>query len=91
MSKTFREASRRDWAFDGSPTVPEIQLGCMQRIASATELMAKRYQDLIDQCDYAEKGRSYWRDQYEKCNRSRNAARGQITKLKNRLAAKEQK
>lgn len=32
--------------FDSNPSIDELNLGCMQRIANATELMSKNYLEL---------------------------------------------
>jgi hypothetical protein len=89
MSKTYREESRKDWyREEGLPTTDQLKLGCLQRIADATETMARRYSDLL-----------YERDDYKKryegaclhndaSNRRIAALRGVITKLKKKLEAR---
>ena len=81
---TMREASRGN--FNNRNTMEDLTLGCLQRIADATELMAKRHQELIDQKDAAEQSRDYWRRAHDAKNRRLIASRGQITKLKKALA-----
>ena len=89
MSKVFKEykdESRIGWGStiekEGFVGVDRIQIGCLQRIADATELMAKRHQDLVDERDYYK--RRY--DETTKTNRSLRlriaALKGVITKLK---------
>lgn len=87
MSDTYRKESRKDWVATGAvvPSLEQMQFGCLQRIADATELMAKRYQELIDQKERAEKSRDYWVAQHDRMARRLVAARGQITKLKKKL------
>ncbi len=49
-----RENSRINWSrnvdSDVNPNFDDIKLGCLLRIADATEVMAKRHTDLIDEC-----------------------------------------
>lgn len=84
---TMKKASRDDFRLLGErPTSDEVKIGAIQRIADATEKMAQRYTELIDQRDRLER---WGRDLNVKCarlERSNAALRGQITKLKKRLA-----
>lgn len=84
MSDDYREASRKNWApLDGHHmTDDRIQVGCLQRIADATESMAKNYADLIRERD---KYLRWFREEqaYRRHNERRIASlKGQITKLK---------
>lgn len=67
MIYNYREASRQDWVpRDGDiVTDDRVQIGCLQRIADATESMAKHYMDLIRE-----------RDQYLRWFREEQVARG---------------
>ena len=85
MSESLRAKSRRDWANDSS-TNEQIQLGCILRIADATEKMAQRHTELVRERDQFKASVDYWRTEAERVGRSNNALRGQITKLKKRLA-----
>jgi hypothetical protein len=90
MSESYKKESRRDWFQSGAAenlTTAELSLGCFQRIADATELMAKRHQELMAQKERAEQSRDYWRDEHDHMGRKLIAMRGQITKLKKKLAA----
>lgn len=89
MSDTYKKESRKEWhlAGDVKPSTEHIKLGCLQRIADATELMSKRHTDLMREKEQAENSRDYWRREAERLTRSKIALRGQITKLKRRLAA----
>jgi hypothetical protein len=88
MSDTFRKESARDWNRGTTqPTMQDIQVGCLQRIADATELMAKRHQELVDAKRSAESSRDYWRDMASQLEFSIRSLRGQITKLKKQIAA----
>lgn len=88
MSDTYRKESRKDWHLPGDTQVgrEHLTLGCLQRIADATELMAKRYADLIGEKERAESSRDCWRREAERLTRSNNALRGQITKLKRKAS-----
>jgi hypothetical protein len=89
MSDTYRKASRMDWQVAGADenlTTHHLSLGCLQRIADATEVMAKNNQGLLNERDQARKSRDYWQAEYDSIARRLIAARGQITKLKKRLA-----
>lgn len=49
-----REASRENWnttGSNGNPTTEGINSGSLQRIADASELMAKRHAELIEERD----------------------------------------
>jgi hypothetical protein len=83
MALTYRAESRKEWSRSGDLVYDnDLQIGCLQRIADATELMAKRYQELIDQKERAETLRDYWQDAHDRMARRLIAARGQITKWK---------
>lgn len=84
----LRQLSRDEYrANDDIPNRDELKLGTLQRIADATELMAKRYTDLIRERDMYKQfceDKSRYAGKLER----RNAAlRGQITKLRKKLAA----
>jgi len=85
MAESLRDKSRRNWVNEQDSN-ENIQLGCMLRIADATELMAKRYADLINERDQAKRSAEYWRACSDRRERSNRSLRGQITKLKNQLA-----
>lgn len=88
MSQNYRMESRREWISPGAavPTIEQLSFGALQRIADATELMAKRYSDLIAEAERHKSSRDYWQRESERRERSIIALRGQITKLKKKLA-----
>ncbi len=51
--KSYRKESRKDYGqeAEGGLCLDQIRTGALLRIADATELVAKRYQDLIDERD----------------------------------------
>lgn len=83
--KNYREESKGGWGRDAEfITNEELTLGCMLRIADATELMAKNHTDLVKKLEH-EKGMSEaYRTRWEGAERRASALRGVITKLKNR-------
>lgn len=85
--KFYREQSKRNWFTTGDVLQEHLQTGCLQRIADATELMAKNYLSLQGDADRYK--RWYQQEQgYNKGLRLSNAAlKGQITKLNKALAA----
>lgn len=81
---THKDTSRKTWGNeDGDGDISSaIKLGCLQRIADATEAMAKSYNDLLQSKLYWEKCAG---ERYEKIlylRRRINSLRGVITKLK---------
>lgn len=76
----LRESSHKDW--QSGDTIEHINAGSLQRIADATELMAKNYAELIAERDQARRSETYWRDEADRIARSNNALRGVITKMK---------
>lgn len=86
--KTYRDESKVNWGYykeEGGPTSisdDKIMLGCVLRIADATEAMARNYTDLLRQIDF-------YKQRYEELNaanniliRSNRALRSVIKKLK---------
>ena len=85
MAESLRDKSRINWVNDNNSD-EQIKLGCMLRIADATEVMAKRYTDIIDECERAKRSAQYWREMNETQELRIRSLKGQITKLKKRLA-----
>lgn len=84
MSKSLKEHSRTLWVPNNNdlPNDKEIQLGCLQRIADAAELMAKDRDSLIQKLDWARKDRDEYRERYRKAEKRIAALKGVITKMK---------
>lgn len=87
MARSWTDHSRIEWRTTGDqdntpPSDDRIKIGCLQRIADATELMARRYQDLIDERDRY--GRWYEDEQAKNARlaRSNAALRGIVNKMK---------
>jgi len=82
MSKSYIEESKLGWYREGTPNNDDLKLGCLQRIAAATELACKDREKL--ERDYANMRR--WRDEAKACSerlaRSNAALRGVIKRMK---------
>ena len=77
---TFKDRSKEEW--NGNPSVEHINAGSLQRIADATELMAKNHDQLIRAKQSAENSRDYWSEKATKLERKIRGLRGYITQLK---------
>lgn len=89
MSATYCQESRRGYGTgDGSaPTVDQLKLGCLQRIADSCEVMASEHNRLLrENVELRQQRDGAWERQYE-LKRSNSALRGRITRLENQLAA----
>ncbi len=78
--------SRDAWWCDGTPRADQLELGCLQRIADATEAMSKTHTELIRQRDLYEQWYRDERRRKKTLERRLAATQGVVTKLKNRLA-----
>jgi hypothetical protein len=85
VMSTLRDYSRRAWTGQ-SKTIEEINAGSLQRIADACELMCKDREKLERDYKWMRESRDEYRLRYRNAERSRAALRGQITKLKKKLA-----
>jgi len=82
--RDLRDKSRAPWGHDAS-TFEAINTGSLQRIADATEKMALRHTELIGQRDSFERRLKAEQSYVETLRYQLRAAKGQITKLKNKL------
>lgn len=90
MSDTLRSISKMEYeASPGLNTFERINTGSLQRIADATELMAKSYANIVAERDRYE----LWYHNSQSANaslaRTNAALRGHITKLKKRIETLE--
>lgn len=84
--RSYREESRLNWGCtDRQPDTNELKLGALMRIADATEVMAREYQELINDRDMYQRWYNETRTHRNRLERSNAALRGQITKLRKRL------
>lgn len=86
-----REASKQNWT--SSDTIEDINSGCLQRIADATELIAKNYTQLLKDIEShkadADKYKRLFLEQLEvrsKIYKRISAYQGVITKQKKLIA-----
>lgn len=82
MSTTTRQASRDNVTTDHPHEIDHVNCGSLQRIADATEKMARNYTELQNRCDYYKLNFHSTLDALKKRDRTIAALRGQITKLK---------
>lgn len=86
MSKSFIEQSKTEWqsSLGGNPTKYDLQTGSLQRIALATEQMAKNYVQLqLDHDMY----KRWYQEEKQKCKelyKSISSLKGHIKRLKNK-------
>lgn len=79
----YREGSRWSWgAKSNSLTLEQINIGALLRIAGATELMAKRYTDLLADRDYLALRRKELNAEVSHLKRQNAALRGHMKRLK---------
>lgn len=87
----YKDESRKDWGRMGpegiKPTNEDITLGCILRIADATEAMAKNYVFLQNELTAAKKRNDYLKSLSERKDYQIRGLKGQITKLKKELAS----
>jgi hypothetical protein len=86
---TLKGASTGEFAANATPTHSDIQSGCLQRIAAATELMAKDHARLVDDCNRYKQLFENISNRNHTLRRRVAALKGQITKLRKRLDAAE--
>ena len=88
---TFRQSSRLDWlpTQSGGPSDTQIACGALQRIADATEVMAKNHAALIAERDRYERWYKEAKAGAERLARSNSALRGTITRLKAQMRPPE--
>lgn len=82
---TARAHSRKELYPQPDPEVPSdsaLKIGCLQRIADATELMARSYANLIAERDRYRRLLDARNETCERLERRCSALRGAITRLK---------
>ena len=77
----YRNDSRLAWSRDHT-TNDDIKVGCLQRIADATEVMAKEYNRLLQDNKWLRQRAESADACSKRLARSNAALRGQITRLK---------
>jgi len=89
--RSFKEYSRVEWSrTDGEkPTNEQLQLGCLQRIADATELTAKNYVQMQNELEKYKRWYQEERAEKERLQRSIVAHKANYTRLKNKINQNE--
>lgn len=84
--KSYKKISRESWGTRVEiPTDLQIVVGAMQRIADATEVMAKNYYQLQKDLDFYKSRYIEHRECIEKKDRQIAALKGVCTKYKNQI------
>jgi hypothetical protein len=84
--RSYVEQSRTEWmpSDGGQASREQLSLGCLQRIATATELMARNHADLIRERDNYKRWYEGEQEQRLKLLVREAHLRGWITRLKNK-------
>jgi hypothetical protein len=84
--KSFKEDSKIEWGFDykKGETISNahLNIGCLQRIANATEKISERYSDLIDDRDKYLRWYNEEKKVSERLANQIRGLRGTITRMK---------
>ena len=87
MTDSYIEESKKNWYRSSGATTDDLKLGCLQRIAAATETMATEYNRLIRERDrLASRVRSL-NSEVDRTARSNAALRGVITRMRKQREA----
>lgn len=89
MGKNYKDASRANWARtdNRNPTTEQLQLGCLQRIADATEAMAKNYVQLEKDVEFWKREYYHEKNRKDAWQRSATSYKAHFTRLKNKMEA----
>ena len=87
----YKAESRRDWWTPRTPSTEEVTCGTLMRIADATEKMAKRHTELIEERDLLLRKYRARNATIEMLHRRLAGTRGYITRLKRKIAELEGK
>lgn len=81
---TLKEQSQKNWNTSDN-SVGILNAGSLQRIADATELMAKNFLALQSEVETYKRQKEYWMTLAEDRGKTISAMRGVITKLKKKV------
>lgn len=88
MPEDFVKQSKKNWTPRCEhATESQLTIGCLQRIASATELMCKDREKLERDLVYMRNSRDMYRKESEQLQRKLVATKGVVTRLKNKIKA----
>lgn len=83
MGQSLREASKTNWvSTNESPTLEQINTGCLLRIADSVEKMALRHTELMRDRDYWERECRAVRKDRDSLSRSNASLRGHMKRMK---------
>lgn len=84
MGTSLTEYSKLNWVLNEEelPTNEQLIVGCLQRIATATELMSRNYDNLIHDVNFYKKRCEEKDFTIQKLRRSNAALRGHLGKKK---------
>jgi FtsZ-binding cell division protein ZapB len=86
MTDTYRKESQKDrYNNDSQPTMEQVTVDCLQRIADAAEVMSQNHQRLIDERDRYKRRAEHLDTENERLARRISALRGVITRLKRKV------
>lgn len=86
MAEDFVKQSKKNWVPTGErASSKQLTLGCLQRIASATELMCKDREKLERDYKYMRDSRDMYLAETERLQRKLTATKGVVTRLKNKI------
>lgn len=84
--KNFKEESRKDWGNEFAEgknlTIEQLNIGCMLRIADATEAMTKNHVQMQYDIDWYKKRVANLEERLKHLDHSNRALRGTITRMK---------
>lgn len=85
MQQSLKEASRSSYLVpEQGATLEHVKIGLLQRMADATEAMAKEHNELLRQKDLYRRWYEEERGKVASLQKTVSNLRGQITKLKNK-------
>ena len=88
MTETYRKESQKS---EGQRIhIEEVKLGCLQRIADATEVMANNYSQMLAENQNLRMKVKLAESDEEYTRRQLAAQKGLVTKLRKKLAAQEE-
>lgn len=83
MSPTYRQVSRQEWSRKNELVYDEdIKNGALQRIADATELIARDHQNLVNREKWATERADSLSREVKHLERANAALRGHLKRLK---------
>lgn len=86
MSEIYKEESRKPWHRIGNLEPGDLELGCLQRIADATELMAREHQNLVNRAKWAEERNARLVAENKRLANSNAALRGHLRRMKRKVS-----